>query len=426
MMNLISGKLMNEKESRAELERLKSLILEAREKAPLPVSSVINACDTLSRALDEREHLPLLLNLGMPEYKARKDLQMIKHMMSKEYLENRLNIELGTPSREFSPYGDTLSVRQKWMPLGVLLHIAAGNVDALPFFSVIEGLLTGNINILKLPGNDDGLSIRLLQELIKIEPLIAQYVFVFDYPSQDIESMEKMMSAADAIVVWGGDEAVSAVRGMANPNTRIIEWGHKISFAYISGDVSDSDLEGIAYNICDTNQVFCNSCQGLFIDTDSFNEVLMFSERFLRILERMADELPNKNNTYLTAQKTLELYTEKLESVKHRKRVFSSNNCSVIAYDDTALAPSYMFRNCWVRPLPRERLLAALSDYKNHLHTVALVCAEQDKKVIETILTKTGVVRVTSGARMSKGYCGMPHDGEFSLRRYMKLMSYEY
>ena len=42
-------------------------------------------------------------------------------------------------------------------PLGVLLHIAAGNADGLPAFSVAEGLATGNINILKLPQADNGL-----------------------------------------------------------------------------------------------------------------------------------------------------------------------------------------------------------------------------------------------------------------------------
>ncbi len=424
-MNLISGKQMNGAESRVELERLENIIFETREKTSLPLAAVINTCEILSGRLNEEEHLPLLLDLGMTEEKARRELQMVKQIMSREYIENRMKIEFGTPLSSLSPYGEARSVRQEWMPLGVLLHIAAGNVDALPVFSVIEGLLTGNINILKLPGDDDGLSIPILQELIRIEPLIAQYVFVFDYPSQDIEAMKKLMKAADAIVVWGGDAAVSAVRSAASPNTRIIEWGHKISFAYISGDVSDSELEGIAWNICDTNQLFCNSCQGLFVDTEDFDEVVRFARRFAGILERAAGALP-ENNPYLTAQKTLELYTERLEAAKDQKRVFSADNCSVIAYNDMSLTPSYLFRNCWVRPLPRKKLLSELSKYKNHLQTVALACEERDKEAIEIILAKTGVVRVTSGARMSEGYCGMPHDGEFSLRRYMKVMSYDY
>ena len=171
----------------------------------------------------------------MSKEKAIEELILVKQIMSKAYLEERMKIELGLDSEKqvkFIPYGGTKTVAQEWKPLGVLLHIAAGNVDALPVFSVIEGLLTGNINILKLPGADDGLSIVILQELIKIYPLIGEYVYVFDYPSEDIESIKLMADAADAIVVWGGDSTVEAVRRLAKPDTRIIEWGHKISFAY--------------------------------------------------------------------------------------------------------------------------------------------------------------------------------------------------
>ncbi len=424
-MNLILGKLMKDTESRTELNRIDALILEARQKEPLSAPVVISACDVLSRNLNEREHLPLLIQLGMSDEKARKELQLVKRMISKEYLEARMEAEFGAPLESFLPYGEKVSVRLEWKPLGVLLHIAAGNVDALPVFSVIEGLLTGNINILKLPGNDDILSVSILRELIKIEPLIAWYVFVIDCPSHDTKAMKKLMHAADAIVVWGGDAAVSAVRSTTSPDTRIIEWGHKISFAYVSGSIAEADLEGIAYNICDTDQLFCNSCQGIFVNTDDFDEVLRFAERFMQILERTACAMPGKNDPYLTAQKTLELYTERLESAACKKRVFSTEHCSVIVYDDSLLTPSYMFRNCWVRPLPRERLLAELTAYKNHLQTTALVCDERDKKDLETILAKTGVARITSGARMSEGYCGMPHDGEFALRKYMKIMSYE-
>ena len=58
--------------------------------------------------------------------------------------------------RRFVPPYGLEEIREETRPLGVLLHIAAGNAEGLPFFSVVEGLLAGNINILKLPGMDDG------------------------------------------------------------------------------------------------------------------------------------------------------------------------------------------------------------------------------------------------------------------------------
>ena len=428
-MNLIDGRLMSDDESRVQLDRLDTLILQTRLGKPLSTERVIAACDILSKILNEEEHLGLLVNLGMPAEKARRELALAKRMMRSAYLEHRLQAEFGEPFSEesFYPYSHDRPVRQEWKPLGILLHIAAGNVDALPVFSVIEGLLTGNINILKLPGSDAGLSITMLSELMKIEPSIIPYVFVFDTPSSDIAAMEKMAACADAIVVWGGDAAVSAVRTLARPDTRIIEWGHKISFAYVSGDeIPDAELEGIAYNICDTQQLLCNSCQGIYLDTDSFETVLQFSQRFLTILSTMAAKMPVKPDPYLDAQISLELYVEDLESLKTEKQMFRSDPCSVIAYPDTILHPAYQFRNLWINLLPQDKILSELLKYKNHLQTVALVCDPHRKPVLESLFAKTGIVRITSGANMSTTYCGQPHDGEFSLRRYMKIVSYEY
>lgn len=422
-MNLISGKLTNDTEG---LRQLEALILQSRAQEPLSASIVISACDALSQRLSEQEHLPLLLTLGLSEAKARQALGMARQMLSRDYLNARMALEFGSQTETLLLYSEALPVRQDWKPLGVLLHIAAGNADALPAFSVIEGLLTGNINLLKLPGNDDGLSLLVLQALIELEPRLAPYIFVFDCPSHDTTAMQTLADAADAIITWGGDAAVSALRKLASPSTRLIEWGHKLSFAYVSGEASDDALEGIAQNICETDQLLCSSCQGLFLDTERFEEVVRFSQRFLSILARTAAELPETRTPFFTAQKRLELYTEELESLKGGKRVFRAEGCSVIAYGDMVLSPAYQFRNCWVRPLPRNQLLSVLSRYKSHLQTAALVCDVGDRAALESLLAKTGLVRITSGERMSAGYCGQPHDGDFPLRRYMKRMSYEY
>jgi hypothetical protein len=369
-MNFISGKVTDSAHTEGQLKMLGALIEKTYSGEALSAEKVINACDELSRSLNDDVHLPLLISLGMTPEKAKEGLEAVRLMLSRGYLSARLDAELGdTRAKVFTPYGGSIQVRQEVKPLGVLFHIAAGNVDALPVFSVIEGLLTGNINILKLPGADNGLSIAVLRELVSCEPLIADYVMVFDSPSQDVEAMKTMAQAADALVVWGGDEAVRAVRQLAEPDTRIIEWGHKISFAYVSGDnVSDEDFESIAHNMCDTNGLFCSSCQGIYLDTDDFDEVGALAKRYLRILEKVSQSMPAVDDTFITAQKTLELYTEELESGTD-KLVLRGNGCSVIAMRDSLLTPSYMYRNCWVKPLPKERLLAELIQYKNHLQT---------------------------------------------------------
>ena len=426
-MNLISGQLIDKEKSLKELNELYDVIVNTQKASELLPEAVISACDTLSKTLSDEKYIPLLLSLGIPENKAYGELREVRQMLSRKYLETRLNAELPKSlNSEFTPLYKEHKVTHIIKPLGILFHIVAGNVDALPVFSVIEGLLTGNINILKLPGSDNGLSVSFLKNLIDIEPVLKDYIHVFDYPSEDVESMKKMAELADAIIIWGGDSAVSSVRNLAQPDTKIIEWGHKISFAYISGEnITEEALEGIAHNICDSNQLYCSSCQGIYLDTDNFDDVCRFAQKFAKILDRKSLSMPGNFDDYLAAQKSLEIYTEILESAKVEKKIFKADNCSVIAYTDSTLTPSYMFRNCWVRPLPKEQIIYKLRIYKSHLQTVALVCEDISKDMFISIFSKTGIVRITSGKNMSEAYCGMPHDGEFSLQRYVKIISCE-
>ena len=167
---------------------------------------VIDACDRLARkaAAGEYDHLlePFLTAFQIDPGQFQAALRLFR----RESLEDKLSLELGpdpaeTPLRHegFSP------IQRRRYPLGVLLHIAAGNVDGLPAYSVVEGLLAGNINILKLPSMDHGASILLLAELARLEPRLKDFIYVFDVPSTDLESLTAFARAADAIVVWGGE-----------------------------------------------------------------------------------------------------------------------------------------------------------------------------------------------------------------------------
>ena len=422
-MNLINGKPMNNKEA---LESLPALVLAAKEEPFLPPERVIAACDALSRALDETELLPLLIGLGMTEEKARRELAFAREVISRGYLEERLRRE-GISFREesFVPLGSDRAVRQRRLPLGTILHIAAGNADALPVFSVLEGLLTGNINILKLPSGDGGLSVLILKRLMELEPALKSRVFVFDIPSENTEAIQKMASAADAVVVWGGDAAVRAVRSLAPPDTRIIEWGHKLSFAYVSGEASDDALIGLCENICVTEQLLCSSCQGVFLDTESIEELDAFASRFSELLSETAKKYPTARGKAALAQRTLELYTDELEAPKTGARIIKKPGCSVTVLHDRALTPSRLFRDPWVRALPKSELVKTLSPYKNRLQTAALICPEADRPALESALFAAGVVRITAGSAMSSSYCGMPHDGEMPLQRYTRIVSAE-
>ena len=435
-MNLILGNIVDNVTAKKVIKNLDKYILKAKEAQPFNAATVISACDKLSSKLSE-DDIKLLIDMGVPDYKAEQEFKILKLILSKEYLENRLKTELGTSEtyeyeEEYKPCGYDVKVRHKFVALGTLFHISAGNIELLAAFSIIEGLLTGNINIVKLASSDDGLSVILLKKLIDIADDLAEKIEKLrNFLIVLVKILKKISRLSDAIVVWGSDEAIRAARTFAGINTRIIEWGHKISFAYVSydkniDDIPDKELYSLAYNICDTNQLFCNSCQGIMLDCTDFNELKTFAKRFLTILEEVAKSMPSELDIRIAAAKRLELYTEKLESLQNDdKSVFQGENVNVIVYKNQDLKTSHMFRNPWIKALPKEQLLKALLPYKNYLQTVALVCPQGKRHEFEDIFSKSGAVRICSGKNMSINYCGMPHDGEFPLRRYMKVMSYE-
>lgn len=418
-MILYQGKLFDANMQAALLSSLEKDINSTRATKQLNSEIVVNALAALGKEIEQGAFKQDILAAGIDNIN--EHINTLTEMLKKENLQNKLNTELGSTAKN-----DKLDI--KLMPLGTLFHIAAGNVDGLPAFSVAEGLLTGNINILKLPSADKGLSVKVLLRLIELEPAIAQFVYVFDTPSADTQALQQMAQAADGIVVWGGDEAVSAVRNMAPIGAKLIEWGHKLSFVYISDyENQHVALEGLAKHICKTKQLLCSSCQVILLNTESFEPVKEFCIKFLPVLENEAAKM-SLVPIGVKAEKSLREYSEKLQQAitgDSKKQYFSGKSCSLIACDDSRLQLSPMFANCLVKPLPQGKLLETLRSSKGVLQTAGLICKNTEREELIDILAKSGVVRIMSPQNMSKTFNGEAHDGEYALRRYVKIVNIE-
>ena len=429
-MNLIKGKIVLLPEERdAAITKLEEDIYETLKSNVLNTEIVLNACDRFSKSIGQ-EHIDLLISAGISPEKAEGYLKEAKTQLERGNLINRLNTELGhefTENNLLLPcYNGYTGIKEKILPLGTLFHITAGNQFGLALYCAVEGLLTGNINLIKLPRGDNGpLSVRIFLELIKIEPLLKDYIYLFDYSSKDTEAIKNLMDLSDAVVVWGGDESIQAIRNMADSKTKVIEWGHKISFAYVTQSrLNEKSLYGLAENIVETNQLLCSSCQGVYLDTDSMEDVYKFCETFLPVLEKCYNDHYEEVPIEIQAKTGLMVYTESL--LDSSCRLFRGKHASLIAYEDSLLETAIPYGNCWVKRLPRRELINTLRPNKSHLQTVGLICSEADEEELTELLWKAGVTRVTQGKNMSRIYKGAAHDGEYSLRRYTRIVSQEF
>ena len=203
-MILAHGNLYEDRELVPLREGLAEACARTMAGPPLESGVVVEACGELARRVERGDYdrllAPLLTGLAMDPGQ----FQAAVGLFRRESLLYKLETELGPDLVPLRRPGRA-PIRRVRYPLGTLLHIAAGNVDGLPAYSVAEGLLAGNVNILKLPSMDQGASILLLKELTDLEPRLRDYVYVFDVPSTDLESLTVFARAADAVVVWGGD-----------------------------------------------------------------------------------------------------------------------------------------------------------------------------------------------------------------------------
>ena len=82
-----------------------------------------------------------------------------------------------------------------------------------------------------------------------------------------------------------------------------------------------------------TRQLLCSSCQTVFIDTESYEEILEFGREFLAYLERAADSHPG-GSPFVTGAISLRRYSEGLERIVYGEgvgwnRIFQGKGCSV-------------------------------------------------------------------------------------------------
>lgn len=386
-------------------------------KEPISTECVIAACDKLYQAAMRGEYDEIALPLLQMANLTYERFLGLARLFSRVELEYKCKTELGDWYGAL-PALKNGTVRKRY-PLGVLFHIAAGNVDGLPAYSVIEGLLAGNVNILKLPTGDNGLSVRLLSELIRFEPKLKDYIYVFDVPSAETETLRVFAELADAVVVWGGDEAVAAARQLAGVNTKIIPWGHKLSFAYVTEQAEEDTLYALARHICETNQVLCSSCQGIFLDTEDRETQERFGEHFFELLKRVNADL-GKADIGMRGKNMLRLYTDSLEASDGR-RILQEDGVSVVIQEDSELALSYLFRNVWIKRMPRQEIVERLKRHKGHLQTCGLLCGFEEKAELAALLGTAGVVRIT-GSEMSRMIPGEAHDGMYPLREYSRIV----
>ncbi len=396
------------------------------EKTP-DIRQVIASLDKLGKYIVDNEQFLLseLMELGFSKKEALEIKKESIAVLSSEELFKKIKRELKELPFEINRLSTREDEFEGYLPVGVLGHVTSSNDAMLPFFSSVEGIITGNINVIKTASGAHKVAMTLVEKLCEIDETLCPYFYVFPLSSKDEELLSSMFSLCNVIAVWGSDAATTGVRKLAPKGVKIVEWGNRISFAYFTkAGYTKEMLKGLAEDVCVNDQQACSAPQLVYFETDSKEELIDFAENLMAVLQEVSDTYPlHPMSQAEQAELTTQTQLCYLDELMGEAKLINGDGCRIFVKFDNELCASPLFRTLIVKPVKRKDVISVLRPFRSYLQSVGLACSGEEIATLTKLLYAGGVNRITEPGLMMGGYTGEPHDGIYALSQYVKRVS---
>lgn len=352
-----------------------------------------------------------------------KALQELCWTLDPDLLERKLERELGA----------TLGTeRLRWEPAGVALHVLAGNVFVGAAGSLVEGLITRNVSLLKMSSSETVFLPELVRSLQDEdeEGVVSASIAVIEYGSSQRDVIAELQKGVDVIAVWGGEAAVRGYRDGLPARTRLVVFGPKLSLAVVTKDgLRRRGLEEAARRLAAEASVWdqnaCTAPQVCYVE--GAPEAERLAELLAVELERASKALPPG-----AVERDNAVEIQKLRGVaeiaegRRQGRLWTSPrgvDWTVILDRDPSLEPSPLHRTLrvvGVRGLGE--ILGQLEALRGYVQTVGVWAAARRSAELLEAFARAGALRVVELGAMSQGEIDDPHDGAYDLPQFQRLV----
>jgi len=317
-------------------------------------------------------------------------------------------------------------------PKGLITHWLSGNVPILGLLSLIQGLVTKNINILKISKETGMLIPNFLHEIAKINVKtsnnrvirgkdICKNIAVVYFDRNNNYAQEYFSKISNVRVAWGGMDAVESVMNTKkNYGTEDVIFGPKKSFAVIEKSQIDDDskidslCQKLAYDIFQIDQRGCNSPHNVFIEKNSKLGSKFFAERLSVAMKSLANRNPQQYYSSLESLNVLKKRTE--YDMFYEAYYPDSLEWTVLYADNSSLEDSCFNRTVFVKTFNK---IDDVLNQCSHL-TQSIGVAMQNKNLISFAREAAlrGVDRFPKIGTMT--LYEVPWDGMYVMDRFVK------
>lgn len=355
-------------------------------------------------------------SVGMSPAMVAEALQNLLGPIRPEHLEKLRKSQLGTPP-----------LKNRILPR-VVFHNLAGNLFVSGWESLIVATLAGACSLVRTASIDRYYPVLWCQALAEIDPHFAKATACFWWPHDAEELTRTVTHAADAVVAFGDDPSVRAVREMTPPHIPFVSHGHKISFALADEeDLNIYPLKTLAKRLAHDFSVYdqqgCLSPRTLFVRTQNLSLLHELAKRITEEMRELATTLPRHvlalAEAVAQAREREETLIQAAAWQSRTKRQDVDKLAAVIsqAHDPflvsiRALRPFVLppvNRTCVLRPFSTMgELREILLPYRGHISTLGVASMRQDW--VELAL-EIGASRLCPIGKMQKPPLGWIHDG---------------
>lgn len=305
-------------------------------------------------------------------------------------------------------------------------HILSGNILGLAVPSIVYTLLTKSSCLVKSASEEPLFASLFARTLAEVAPAIAGGIAVVWWKGGEEELEKTAFARSDAVVAYGSEETLTAVRSHVtkNPATTFIGYGHRVSLGVI-GREALTDMKEVArlaaYDVSLYDQQGCLSPQMFYVETGGAESPRSFANALADALKTLSISLPRGKPSpeeSASIQQIRGRYEAK-EIAGQDVTLYASpsgTDWTVIYEADPAFVPSVLYRTIMVKPVQDiVQIAGLLTPWEACLSTIGVALSDERLLPFAEQVGRLGVTRFCPVGKMQSPPIGWHHDGRFNV-----------
>lgn len=336
--------------------------------------------DGLSQMIRRAQGLPALLDADLS---------------SRHALDRFVNRPEGLRSMAFGP--------------GLLTCVFSGNVPGIPAFDMALALALKSACLVRVAAEEPDFAPLFARSVAEVDPGMGEAIHVARWAYDE----ETPYRRAGAVLAYGSDRSIAAIRRLVPESVRFLGHGHKLSFACIAAEAAtDGTAARLAQDVAMYDQQGCVSPHIAFVERGGPLSPEAFAGATAEALAALQERMPRRR---LSLEEAAALRSARDEAE------FSADACffspgdlawAVVHQEEPAFLPSplnRLLRTYAVDTL--EEVEALVAPHSAYLQTVAFAGPDEKRLALAGRLGRLGASRIASVGQAQEPHPLWRHDG---------------